>query len=101
MQRAGNPVVVDDVVLDDASRVLSNQDSDSSAAARAQVDDLVMVDVPGIAAPVRHRLNRVEEGIVADRDAIDSVAVDDREVRGEREVFEARAIGAGKKPETL
>ena len=84
----------DDVAGDGAALVVADQDADAAGAARAQVEDGVVGDVPapapGAVRPARHALEGAVHRVVGDGDVVRAAAED-----GEGDTLEGEAVHGG------
>lgn len=86
MDRSHDAVVRHHVVLHGTAGVVTHQDPDPASAAGSQVDHVVVINEPVVATPVGDALDRVGERVVIHGDAVDGLAIHDRQVDVEHEV---------------
>ncbi len=77
--------------------------TNAAAASGAQIDKIVLRDLPSASQPVRHTLHRVDESVLRDRDVVDLLerGVDHAEIDGELQVTDDGAVGATEESEAL
>ncbi len=101
MQSPIDLVVGNHVVLYCTTGIVSNQNSNSAAISRAQVNDYIVADFPTTASPVRHRLNRVEEGTLCNRNIVDPISIHNGQIRCESQVADGTAIASPQESKSL